>query len=166
MGSHHRPNEGASNTWLTPPEIVKALGPFDLDPCAATGQPWSTATTHYTELENGLTQPWRGRVWLNPPYGPHVWAWLDRLAQHGDGIALVFARTETVGFQRAARCADAVLFLAGRLHFYRVNGIRAAANAGAPSCFIAFGEQNVQALRLSGLPGFIARPQMIGSGAA
>ena len=27
--------EGETNTWLTPPELVKRLGKFDIDPCAA-----------------------------------------------------------------------------------------------------------------------------------
>ena len=39
MGGHHKPNRGASDRWLTPPDIVQALGPFDLDPCADTDQP-------------------------------------------------------------------------------------------------------------------------------
>lgn len=37
--------------WLTPPEIIKALGPFDLDPCAPINRPWSTVTQHYTITE-------------------------------------------------------------------------------------------------------------------
>lgn len=39
LTSHQRPHHGASDVWLTPPEIVADLGPFDLDPCAAVGQP-------------------------------------------------------------------------------------------------------------------------------
>lgn len=35
IGSHTLPNNGESDIWLTPPEIVGALGHFDLDPCAA-----------------------------------------------------------------------------------------------------------------------------------
>lgn len=81
--------------WLTPPEIVHALGDFDLDPCAPVRRPWSTATHHYTVLDNGLTKPWFSRVWMNPPYGRETGIWLNKLAVHGDGIALVFARTET-----------------------------------------------------------------------
>lgn len=90
-----RPNTGESNSWLTPPEIIAALGTFDLDPCACVGQPWSTAETHLYPRDDGLSAPWVGRVWLNPPYGPATARWLQRLARHGDGIALIFARTET-----------------------------------------------------------------------
>jgi len=33
IGKHERPNKGATDIWLTPLEIIDALGPFDLDPC-------------------------------------------------------------------------------------------------------------------------------------
>jgi hypothetical protein len=139
MGSHHRPREGRSNDWLTPPEILTAVGPFDLDPCASVGQPWPTASEMWTD--RGLDRDWSGFVWLNPPYGPHVWEWLDRLADHGDGMALIFARTETEGFFRTVwERADALYFLRGRLHFHRpVTGERAAFNAGAPSVLVGYG---------------------------
>lgn len=55
--------------WLTPPEIIKALGQFDLDPCAPVVRPWDTAERHYSIKDNGLMLPWSGRVWCNPPYG-------------------------------------------------------------------------------------------------
>jgi len=84
--------------WLTPPEILAALGHFDLDPCAPIIRPWPTATNHYTIEDNGLIQPWEGRVWLNPPYGKYVWKWLDKLSKHKSGIALIFARTGTINF--------------------------------------------------------------------
>lgn len=84
--------------WLTPPEILRALGTFDLDPCSPTDRPWDTAKIHYTKIDDGLAKPWHGRVWLNPPYGNKTKSWLSRLALHGNGIALVFARTETKSF--------------------------------------------------------------------
>ena len=98
IGSHTRALQGRTDCWLTPPEIIKALGPFDLDPCAAPGQPWPTAKHHYALPQDGLQLPWFGRVWLNPPYGQQTGLWLERLNQHGNGIALVFARTETAMF--------------------------------------------------------------------
>jgi hypothetical protein len=157
-GSHERPNEGATNIWLTPPALLARLGAFDLDPCAAPEpRPWPTAARHYIESEDGRALPWVGRVWLNPPYGPQTGFWLGKLADHGDGIALVFARTETAWFQPIARRADAILFLAGRLFFLRPDGTRGKTNAGAPSCLLAFGARNVEALASSGLDGFFAR---------
>lgn len=47
---------------------IRALGPFDLDPCSPVGRPWDTAAQHHTIHDNGLLKPWSGRVWLNPPY--------------------------------------------------------------------------------------------------
>jgi len=145
--------------WLTPPEIIKALGEFDLDPCSpGERRPWDTARLHYDRNVNGLRQPWSGRVWLNPPYGREAGEWLARLADHGNGIALVFARTETEMFFRYVwGRADAVLFLRGRLHFHHVDGTRAAANAGAPSCLVAFGRENATALQSCGLSGQFVR---------
>lgn len=98
IGGHQRAYEGATESWLTPPAIIQALGEFDLDPCACLHQPWPTAKGHYTIEDNGLLKAWAGRVWLNPPYGPETGRWLGRLAEHGNGIALVFARTETQMF--------------------------------------------------------------------
>ena len=142
--------------WLTPPEILAALGPFDLDPCAPVSPPWPLAEKTYTMLDDGLKQPWAGFVWCNPPYGREAAAWLARLADHGNGLALIFARTETeMFFAHVWDKATAVLFLRGRLHFHHVNGDRAAANAGAPSCLVAYGED--AAARLSRLDGQVVR---------
>ena len=145
MGSHHSHNAGTT-TWLTPPHIIDALGPFDLDPCAAPG--WETARRHYILPQDGLALPWRGHVWLNPPYGAEAWKWLSKLAEHGDGIALIFARTETAGFVREVwGKADAVKFLHGRLHFHYPDGTRAPANSGAPSVLVAYGPRGSDRLR-------------------
>lgn len=145
---------GGHDEWLTPPEILSALGQFDLDPCAPVARPWPTAGRHFTRLDNGLRIPWSGRVWLNPPYGTETGKWLGRLAEHGNGIALIFARTETeMFFRHVWPKAHAIFFFEGRLHFYRVDGTRATANAGAPSCLIAYGANNAEALAGSGIAG-------------
>lgn len=86
--------------WLTPPEIIKAFPEFDLDPCAPINRPWPTARAHYTKDDDGLQKDWQGCVWMNPPYGSECQKWLAKLAEHGNGIALVFARTETKMFQK------------------------------------------------------------------
>ena len=158
IGGHHRPHRGHTDEWLTPPEIITALGSFDLDPSSPVNRPWPTAAEHFTVDDDGLTRRWDGRVWLNPPYGPETGRWLARLAEHGDGIALIFARTETETFHRYGwQRADAMLFLRGRLHFHTVDGTRAKANAGAPSVLIAYGKRNVLALEQSGLDGHLVR---------
>jgi hypothetical protein len=146
ISTHEKPNQGETDVWLTPPWIIDTLGPFDLDPCAATNPPWATATTMFTESDNGLAQPWHGFVWCNPPYSD-AWTWLERLADHGTGIALIFARTETKGFQEQVwGRASGVLFLAGRLKFHRFDGSLPKQNAGAPSCLVAYGPEAVERL--------------------
>jgi len=62
-------NTDNEEQWLTPPDIIKSLGEFDLDPCAPEEnvRPWSTAKNHFTKSVNGLNQKWEGRVWCNPP---------------------------------------------------------------------------------------------------
>lgn len=135
-------NTENNDEWLTPPELLKVLGPFDLDPCAPVTRPWPTASTHYTVQDNGLTQPWKGRVWLNPPYGRETYKWLARLAEHGAGLALIFARTETQGFhEQVWGKADAVFFFKGRLRFCRVDG-RLCGVANAPSCLVSYSQQD------------------------
>lgn len=124
--------------WLTPPEIIQALGPFDLDPCAPVTRPWQTAETHYTKRDDGLSLPWYGRVWLNPPYGDQTFRWLEKLAHHLSGLALVFARTETRGFhEQVWQKASSVFFFRGRLRFHHVDGSRGG-TANAPSVLVAY----------------------------
>lgn len=80
---------------------------------------------------------------------------LARMAAHGNGIALIFARTETKAFQEHCwRSADAMLFMAGRIKF-RLPGGGVSGPAGAPSVLIAYGQPNAQALRSSGIAGYV-----------
>lgn len=148
--------DGAAATthdWLTPPEILAALGPFDLDPCASQHQPWKTAEKQLTITDDGLSTEWVGRVWCNPPYGPFAARWLERCAAHGDAVAFVFARTETAVFQdHVWPKASALLFLRGRVSFRLPGGGRAGV-AGAPSVLIAYGMRNARALASCGIAG-------------
>ncbi|MCP6582198.1 phage N-6-adenine-methyltransferase, partial [Klebsiella pneumoniae] len=88
---------------------------------------------HFNVNDDGLAQEWQGRVWCNPPFGREAVKWLRRMADHGNGIALIPARTETAMFYETVWArADAVLFMQGRPHFHYVCGRRAPANSGAP----------------------------------
>lgn len=153
-----RPVAG-THVWLTPPEILAALGPFDLDPCAAPSpRPWATASRHIELPDDGLSADWIGRVWCNPPFGSQTWAWLERMADHGNGIALAFARTDTDGFHRTVwGRADGVLFLKSRPHFHLPDGSKARGNSGGPIVLIAYGSENARALSSCGLPGAFLR---------
>ena len=151
--SHDRVANGKEE-WLTPPEIVEALGPFDLDPCSPIKRPWPTAANHFTIEDNGLLKPWAGRVWLNPPYGGETGRWMRRMKDHGNGIVLIFARTETQTFHECVwGVADAVLWIKGRLTFYNVNGTKPKNSGGAPSVLIAYGKDNARRLQTCGIIG-------------
>lgn len=153
MGSHQS-HKMIKDEWLTPPEIIKSLGIFDLDPCAPVNRPWDTAKNHYTILGDGLSRDWYGRIWCNPPYGKETGVWLSKLAEHGNGVALIFARTETaMFFSEVWGKADALLFLEGRLYFHHADGAKATANALAPSVLVAYGKNNAEALSHCGVKG-------------
>jgi hypothetical protein len=149
-----------SDEWLTPPEIMEKLGAFDLDPCSPLNRPWDTARRHYTVADDGLSKEWFGRVWMNPPFGRDAAKWMRRIADHGNGIALIPARTETAMFYESVWArADAVLFIKGRPHFHRVDGSRASFNSGAPICLVAYGHRNVATLLTSGLGAVLPIPR-------
>lgn len=152
MGGHQ--GVMIKDEWLTPPEILRALGSFDLDPCSPINRPWPTAAVHFTIVDDGLSREWQGRVWLNPPYGPHTGTWLEKLALHGHGTALIFARTETEAWHRWVwPIATSILFLEGRINFHHVSGSRAQKNAGAPSALISYGSIDAETLKTCGIPG-------------
>lgn len=120
-----------NNEWYTPPKYIEAarsvMGKIDLDPasCEEANQVVQ-AERYYTIRENGLIQPWSGRVWLNPPYGrsedgSNQDIWSSRLIyQYEEGhvdeaILLVNAAVDTKWFQRLF--AYPVCFPAQRINF-------------------------------------------------
>jgi len=157
MGSHQSARS-ETDTWFSPPALVEALGgaeSFDLDPCSHVKRPWDTALAHYTQEDNGLLLPWWGRIWLNPPYSiALITRFLARMAEHDRGVTLIFARTETDPFHRYVwGAASGLLFLRGRLTFHRADGVRAAANGGAPSVLIAYGDDDRDILAAAPIDG-------------
>lgn len=149
----HQRTEGMNDEWLTPPEILTALGRFDLDPCAPTARPWPTARRHVALPRNGLAHKWRGRVWLNPPFNRYARPkWMAKMARHGNGIMLVPAATETEAFDAYVwRQAAAVCFVKKRPHFYFVDGRRARANCGCSIALVAYGKANAAKLKAANL---------------
>lgn len=135
--------ENTKTEWLTDPNLLKKLGDFDLDPCSPVVPPWKIAEHTFTILDDGLKQDWFGRVWLNPPYGKETYEWIRKLTIHNNGIALIFARTETKLFRDFVwKKASSIYFFGKRLYFYNVDGTKPKFNAGAPSCLISFGSNN------------------------
>lgn len=150
--SGHQSAAMKNDEWLTPPEILAKLGEFDLDPCSPINRPWPTAKKHFTVQDNGLNQTWSGRVWCNPPFGREAVKWLRKMAEHGNGVALIPARTETAMFYETVwGKASGVCFIKGRPHFHFVDGTRAVFNSGAPICLVAYGKENLAVLKKSGL---------------
>lgn len=102
--------------------VLKCLGNIDLDPCSNSHEsPNIPANAHYTQDDNGLDQRWAGNVYMNPPYGREIGAWVQKLVTaHKTGnvpaaIALVPARTDTKWWATLRNYP--VCFVSGRLKF-------------------------------------------------
>lgn len=154
-GFLHDKVRNKTKEWWTPPFIFEALGiEFDLDPCSPGKRhvPWIPAKSHFTIKGDGLKKAWFGRVWMNPPYSTQTIKWIKKLAEHGNGVALVYARTDTVWFHQYALQADAMCFLSKRIKFIRSEDIDIkGGGAGAGSVLIGFGEKCAQAVLNCGL---------------
>ena len=118
---------GKNDEWRTPKSIFDALElVFDLDPCWPLDGPcFVPARGRYNVHDDGLCQPWRGLVWLNPPFGGrrgHV-PWLKKFFAHGNGIALVNALTSADWFHAVvAPNAQLLCFPNGKTKFIRPDG--------------------------------------------
>ena len=121
-------NSSAYHGWETPADLIAALesvfGRFDLDPCAASadaGRARVKARVRLTVQEDGLAVPWRGRVFVNPPYGRQLGTWVAKCASEAAGgavvIGLVPARTDTRWWHLHVAGAADVFMLRGRLRF-------------------------------------------------
>ncbi|MBV8705032.1 MAG: hypothetical protein JO118_15135, partial [Acetobacteraceae bacterium] len=146
--------------WHTPAQWVEAvrrvLGAIDLDPASSDrAQETVAAATYFTKEMDGLSRPWRGRVWLNPPYAAGVVdRFVGKLVRHvgaGDvtaAILLVDSRTDTQWFHHAAGARARVCFTRGRISFVRPDGAGADA-ATSGSAFLYFGAISAPAPRPS-----------------
>jgi hypothetical protein len=83
-------HELTSDDYYTPSWVFERMGiEFDLDVCAPPGGiPWIPAKRYYTQAYDGLTSPWSGRVWMNPPYSQPR-PWVERFIEHANGVCLV-----------------------------------------------------------------------------
>jgi len=153
----HQKTIGLNDEWLTPRWILEPLGEFDLDPASPENRPWPTAKAHISEKGDGLHAAWIGRVWLNPPFNRYQRPkWMKAMAEHGNGIMLIPAATETDSFTKWVwQRADAVCFVRTRPHFHFVDGARARANCGCSIVLVAYGHENALILQRSGLGHFL-----------
>jgi len=148
-GFTHENPKNKTIEWYTPTWIFKSLNlVFDLDPCHPVLDilSWIPAHKVYTKEDDGLSKTWTGNVWLNPPYGLHTKAWLEKLNNHGQGISLVFARTDCKWFQDICVKAGGILFLRGRIKFVDLYGKTGKSGAGIGSMLVAWGAENTKKL--------------------
>lgn len=153
-----------NDRWGTPLSIIRAVSTdlglprFDLDPCGAPGHDTATEVWTPEEIGDGLSLPWHGRVWLNPPYGPTMPTWVERLIVHdGGGIALIPVSTGIKLWQ------DLILEFATAAHFWRhrIRFIREDAPdqmvSPTETALLAFTERDADALVAARLPGHTTR---------
>lgn len=137
-----------SDEWISPPEILDALGSFDLDPCAHLRS--ETAIERF--FDDGLAADWWGRIWLNPPYS-NVAPWLRRMAGHNRGTAFLYAKTDIRAWHNFVwPVATAMFFFRGRVRFLKPDGT--APNSGkSPSVLIAYGVDDADRLEAARFDG-------------
>ncbi len=131
-----------SDEWPTDPavfaEIEREFGPFDLDPCATREN--AKAARYFTRAQDGLAQEWTGRVFMNPPYGRPIGAWMRKAHEAAQTTAevvvcLVPARVDTAwwhGYAARGECR----FFRGRVPFVRPDGGRGM--SPFPSALVVF----------------------------
>jgi len=121
-----------SNEWYTPREWAETArdlfgGTIDLDPAShPAANMLVRAKRIYTPREDGTIQPWRGKVWCNPPYSAAlVRAFAEKARyeyENGNAdevLLLVNNCTDTSWFVKLA-ASYPVMFSRGRVRFWRV----------------------------------------------
>lgn len=110
------------------------------------GHPKFTDQFQASEIQNGLTATWDGRVFMNHPYSAGL-PWVEKFVQHNNGIALTAAKsTDTRRGQLLLSTCDLALFLAGRILFHYPDGT-ISEGKWLPNVLWAYGEESSEALR-------------------
>jgi phage N-6-adenine-methyltransferase len=151
--SEHEKCVGESDEWYTPKSIFDAIGlTFDLDPCSPSKEHWTPAKKFYTKEDDGLLSEWQGLVWMNPPFGGRNGQvpWLRKFISHGNGIALVAARTSSGWFHEIAPQMDGMLFPKGKTKFVKPDGT-IGKSPGTGVVLFSLGQVASNALKNSGL---------------
>lgn len=131
-GINSHGDSDAPTEWYTPPEYVdkarRVLGEIDLDPASnALAQNWIQAGNYFTQEDNGLIQPWQGRVWCNPPYGRQVRKWLGKAlasyeAKEMESAVMLLNRSEADWYKELLRKVDAICEVKKRIAFLNASG--------------------------------------------
>lgn len=102
-------HQSKRHDWETPPEVFaeydREFG-FTLDACASPQN--AKCTRFFTPEDNGLLQDWGTHVvWMNPPYGSQIAAWMEKAYMSSLAgatvVCLVPSRTGTAWWHRWAR---------------------------------------------------------------
>jgi len=112
-----RSGKPKNDECYTPKWVFDDLGvQFDLDVCAPKGGTGLVpAYKYYSEEDDGLTSPWFGLVWMNPPYSKPT-PWIEKFIEHGDGLCLV-PTSKSKWFNSIWNAADAVTLMPANLKF-------------------------------------------------
>lgn len=157
----NRGQQNKNDNWLTPPELVKVLGPFDLDPCCPPVMPWRTARrmltlgeptgwklkgkVHRPKVQDGLAAEWDGEVLLNNPYSKPL-PWMERMAEHRRGVVIASAKsTDTRWSQLMLSTCDVALFLDDRISFCYPDGTQSV-GAWSPYVLCGYGRRGAAAV--------------------
>lgn len=125
-------------------KVKTVLGGIDLDPASCEiAQEVVKAKTYYTVDDDGLNKPWKGRVFLNPPYGmPLIRDFTDKLVDELPAITaailLTNDQTDTLWWQKSATNANLICLPQGRLHFTTPDGKETSPTNG--QSFFYFGD--------------------------
>jgi hypothetical protein len=132
--------QSTSDDYYTPRWVFDALGlTFDMDVCSPPGGvEWIPATQFFTMADDGLSKPWVGRVWMNPPFSLPA-PWVARFIAHGNGICLVPA-SNGQWFHALWGACDAMTLTGARAMQFVGGGIP------IRTVLAAFGEECVEAL--------------------
>lgn len=140
---------GKSDEYYTPFYIFDALGcKFNLDVAAPVDRTHVCVPADRFITENSLEMDWTGFIWMNPPFGKRnsLKPWLDKIHQQGNGIALTPDRTSATWWQDAAKQADKLLLVHGKIKFIRQDGTTAKSPSTGTTLF-AYGDRACFALR-------------------
>lgn len=140
-----------SDEWYTPLELIRSLGEFDLDPACGPLCQNKTAAVKFDR--DGLEREWFGRVWMNPPFSSAS-VWVNKFIKHGNGIALVFGRTDAKWFHDAVAAAGCFFAFMGRTKFNRP-GEKPASNCPLGCVLIPMGQANIDAIVNAKLKGML-----------
>jgi phage N-6-adenine-methyltransferase len=158
--------------WYTPPWLLESaaqvMGAIDLDPAATDNQQAASpvkAARYFTLVDDGLAQPWHGRVFMNPPYAR---GWIDKftnkfLAEYRagrmlQGVLLTNSATDTKWWANVAGACDAICFLHKRVRFLKVEDGKLTPGSSSPShphCVSYFGSETTRFAKVFGNRGLV-----------